>query len=264
MSNPKISLLGPHEPDPFSFYNETGSAPVLVVCDHASRAVPQCLNQLGLTDDVFEKHVAWDIGTNLLGPELADALQAPAILAGYSRLVVDLNRRLDDPTAFIEISDGIKIPGNVKLSKKQRQTRTEQLYHTYHGAIDTRLKRFLSENVIPVVISVHSFTPSLNAFERPWEIGVLWDRDPRIARPLINALDKQGYCVGDNQPYSGKDPHDYTIDHHAEAQGLPYVSLEIRQDLITDPRGASKWAAVLSGALKPILADSDLYKYRSD
>jgi predicted N-formylglutamate amidohydrolase len=114
--------------------------------------------------------------------------------------------------------------------------------------------------VVPALIAVHSFTPVFQRMRRPWQIGILWDADPRIPVPLIKALRAQGIAVGDNAPYSGKAPADHTIDHHAEAQGLPHVSIEIRQDLVDHPAGVQRWAGILGEALARILANEGLYR----
>ncbi len=258
------SLIGPDDPAPFQWHNLSGGASVLVVCDHAGRAIPKSLRQLGLKDSDLEKHIAWDIGTDLLGPKLAEALDAPAILASYSRLVVDLNRGLDDPTVFIQNSDGVAIPGNLKMEAQDRASRITLLYESYHRAVEDKLNEFTNSGTTPAIVSVHSFTPRMQDFERPWEIGILWDRDPRIAQPLIKKLESLGLCVGDNQPYSGKAPHDYTIDHHAERCGFPNVSLEIRQDLVSEPRQVSKWVGVLKDTLGEILKDPKLFQRLPD
>jgi predicted N-formylglutamate amidohydrolase len=253
-------LIGPGDPPPYMTYNDHGQAPVLLVADHASPFFPAAMNQLGLADWVLERHVAWDIGSDQLTRYLADALDAQAVLAGFSRLIVDPNRKLDDPTAFVQVSDGIAIPGNLDLDEEQKALRVQSFFQPYHGAIAARLERFRSRGLVPAFISVHTCTPVFDRVVRPWHVGVMWDRDPRIAVPLMEHLrGMEGVCIGDNEPYSGRHPHDFTIDFHAEPAGLPHVGIEVRQDLVTDDRGATKWAEILAQALRPILANRELF-----
>ena len=257
----RYPLIGPGDPPPFMTYNDHGQAPVLLVADHASPFFPAAMNQLGLADWVLEQHVAWDIGSDRLTHFLADALDAPAVLAGFSRLIVDPNRKLDDPTAFIEISDGIAIPGNIDLDEEQKALRVQSFFNPYHGMIARRIGEFGQRGVVPALISIHTCTPVFDRIVRPWHIGIMWDTDPRIAVPLIEHFSASpDICIGDNEPYSGKHPHDFTIDHHAEPAGLPHVGIEVRQDLVTDDQGARKWAGILHTALADILADESLYR----
>ena len=255
------SLIGPGDPPPVSVHNDTGSAKVLVVCDHASRAIPQAMNQLGVADWVLDRHVAWDIGAAAAARALADALDAPAILSGYSRLIVDLNRTLDDITAFVQVSDGVAIPANLDLTDDEKRRRVESFYEPYHAAIAARLEAYQARGITPAVISVHSCTPVFDRVVRQWHVGVMWDKDPRIAAPLIERLSGlDSLCVGDNEPYSGRHPHDFTLDHHAEAAGFPHVGIEVRQDLVATEDGARTWGNLLARALKEILGAEDLYR----
>lgn len=241
-------------------YNDHGTAPVLLVADHASPFFPASMNQLGLADWVLEEHVAWDIGVDGLVRFLADELDAQAVLAGFSRLLIDPNRRLDDPGAIPEISDGIAIPGNLGLDEGQRAMRVHSFYKPYHDAIDQRLDQFRQRAIVPAVIAVHTCSPVFDRVVRPWHIGIMWDKDPRIPRHLLAYFeDHPEVCFGDNEPYSGRHPHDFTIDHHAEAAGLPHAGFEVRQDLVREADGARKWAGILARALKGILADESLY-----
>lgn len=256
-------LLGPADPPPFRYTDRHAFSRRLVVADHAGAAVPACLQGLGLGQDMFRQHIAVDIGSRAMAELLAESLGASLILANYSRLVVDLNRHLDDPTAFIPASDGVIIPGNQNLGAAQKQRRADALYHPYHGAIDNLIDEFMARGCAPVIISMHSFTPVLGRRARPWHIGVLWDKDPRIAGPLLARLRQDpGLIVGDNEPYSGRHPADYTVDHHGEGRGVANVSLEVRQDLIADGAGVRRWGAVLVEALTEILADEALYELR--
>lgn len=255
-------LIAADEAPPFYVLNEQGGAQLLLTGDHVSRAIPRALHNLGLDDWVLHQHVAYDIGTRKLITHLSQHLDAPAVLAGYSRLIVDLNRSLDDPTAFPPDSDGILIPGNAGLSDADRALRIQSFYRPYRDAIEAMLDRYRTRGMVPALISIHSFTPELAGVPRPWHVGILWDVDPRIPVPLIKRLRSQGFAVGDNQPYSGRHPADYTIDHHAEAAGLPHVSIEIRQDLVDTEEGAERWATILHEALAEILADPGLYRLR--
>lgn len=248
-------LLGPADPPPFRFIDRSGSAGCLVVADHAGDAVPACLQGLGLEQDVFRQHIAVDLGTRALAVLLAELLGASLVLANYSRLVVDLNRHLDDPTAFIPESDGVIIPGNDNLSAAEKQRRADAIYRPYHSAIDNLIDDLIKRGSVPVIISAHSFTPVLAGRLRPWHIGVLWDKDPRIARPLLARLRQNPELnVGDNEPYSGRHPSDYTVDHHGEGRGVANVSIEVRQDLLGDGAGVERWGALLAEALSEILA----------
>jgi predicted N-formylglutamate amidohydrolase len=241
------SLVGPDDPPPYVILHEHGSAPVLVVCDHASRAFPRSLGRLGLPELPSWQHVAWDIGAGELARGLAHALDAPAVLAGYSRLVVDCNRSPDDPEVFRRVSDGWVIPGNQSLTDADRRARLAYLFDPYHEAIEAMLAGFRARAVTPLLVSVHTFTPVMAGHERPWHVGVLWDQDETTARRMMAGLRAiEGLVVGDNEPYSGKHPSDYTVDRHAEQGGLPHVCIEVRQDLLESPAGIERWVRILA------------------
>lgn len=246
-------LLWAGEPAPFEeCWPGLPEFPVLLVCDHASSRVPIALASLGVSAADLDCHIGVDIGAAALTRELAGLLRVPAVLSGYSRLVVDCNRHLDDPSAFPETSDGVAIPANRALDAEERRTRTDALYWPYHAAIAGCLERL---GPLPGLIAIHSFTPRINGLDRPWQVGVLWDEDARLAAPLLETLRADvSLCVGDNEPYSGRHPAGYTIDAHAENRGLLHVSIEVRQDLLVTREGVCHWAALLSSALRPILA----------
>ena len=255
------SLIGPGDAPPFMTYNDHGRAPVLLVADHASPYFPAAMNQLGLADWVLERHVAWDIGVDELTRCLADELDAPAVMAGFSRLIVDPNRKPEDPSAFPPISDGIAIPGNLELDNWQKALRIQSFFKPYHDAITARLKRFERQGVCPAMIAVHTCTPEFDRIVRPWHVGVMWDKDPRLPQAVLEHFSGQdAICVGDNEPYSGRHPHDFTIDYHAEPAGLPHIGFEVRQDLVSDRAGARKWASILAGAMQAALSDPGLYR----
>jgi predicted N-formylglutamate amidohydrolase len=185
---------------------------------------------------------------------LAESLGVTAVLAGYSRLVVDCNRDLLDPGAFLEFGDGIVVPGNRHLSPAQKTARADAIYWPYHRAIDAEIKRLTGVLRSPGVLAIHSFTPVLDGVSRPWEFGILWDADRRISDILIRELTAAGFVVGDNEPYSGRAPQDFTIDNHAEAAGLPHVGIEVRQDLIDNDEGVAGVAAILHASIQQIPA----------
>jgi predicted N-formylglutamate amidohydrolase len=242
-------LLAADEPASFSILNPSAGKPLLLVCDHASRVFPRALGDLGLDPLARRCHLALDIGAGALTAKLSESLGATAVLAGYSRLVVDCNRDLLDPGAFLEFGDGIVIPGNRNLRPEQKAARAEAIYWPYHRAIDAEIKRLAGEGRSPAVIAIHSFTPVLDGISRPWEFGILWDADPRIADILMRELAGAGFEVGDNEPYSGRAPQDFTVDNHAEAAGLPHAGIEVRQDLISDDAGVASVAGILHGII---------------
>ncbi len=236
-------------------------ARVLLVCDHAGKLVPRALNRLGLADAALSQHIGWDIGAGDVTRNLAQALFLPAMLSGYSRLVIDCNRDPDDPTSIAPVSDGVAIPGNRDLDAAQRKARRRHLFEPYHAAISSWIETALGRGIFPALIGLHSFTPSLDGNDRPWHIGVLWDDDGRIALPLLASLrGETELIVGDNQPYSARQPVGYTMRHHASNRGLPHVTVEIRQDLIAADAGAREWASRLARVLRPILDDDSIYR----
>lgn len=235
----------------FEILNPDGRAPVLLVCDHASRAFPPHLGTLGVAQpDTFE-HIAWDIGAAAVTRGLAAVLDAPAVLCRWSRLVVDCNRRLTDPSAFVGISDGIPVPGNQSMTADDREWRIKAIWEPYHAAIDAQLDAIMARDVVPAFVSVHSFTPLLGEAARPWHVGILWDKDDRIPRPVLESLRSvEGLHVGDNEPYSGRHPTDYTLHAHAALRGLPYVGFEVRQDLLATAAGIDYWVGLLAQAIR--------------
>ncbi|MEO3434782.1 N-formylglutamate amidohydrolase [Inquilinus sp. CAU 1745] len=254
----RYPLIGEDDPPPFAHVNAEGAAPALLVADHAGRAFPKALGWLGLGDAALGRHVAYDIGVDWLTRRLAVLLDAPALIHRYSRLILDPNRPLDDPTSICAISDGVIVPGNRHLSAAEAEARADSFFHPYHNAIGAEIDGFLGRGVTPAFISVHSFTPEMRGFRRPWEIGVLWGDDGRMAVPLMTALEKDGVLVGDNEPYSGKHTHGHTVEEHALPRRLPNVLLEFRQDLVTNEEDAHRWADRIAGPLLDLLADPAL------
>lgn len=258
-------LLGPGDPPPVTTVNEGGRAPLLFVCDHASGRMPKSLGTLGLDAVALTEHVAIDIGAEMLTRLLAERFDASAVLAMYSRLVIDCNRDPDDITSIREISDHWVIPGNRRLVPDAARARRKAVFDPYHAAIRARLAAAKADGRTPAVIAVHTFTPQLRGIDRPWHVGILSNRDRRIADPLIAALAADaGLVVGDNQPYSALRFAGYTIMEHAVKTGLPNVMIEVRQDLTAAEHDIARWADVLSQALAPILKDTALYTRLDD
>jgi predicted N-formylglutamate amidohydrolase len=250
--NAETSLLTPSEPSPFYVVNPLSEAPVLLVCDHASCRFPRALGDMGLDPFARRCHLAIDIGAGKLTEKLARSLGVTAVIAQYSRLVVDCNRQLMDPGAFLEYGDGILVPGNRNLTQADKDARANAIYWPYHKAIDEQIKRLRAIGPKPAFISVHSFTPVLNGVSRDVQMGVLWDKDSSLSDIFIEEFRAAGFLTGDNEPYSGRAPQDFTIDHHAEEIELPHVGIEVRQDLIDDIAGVNEIAPVMHDIIASI------------
>jgi len=245
---------------PYELVAGNSDAHLIFLCDHASNYVPPELAGLGLNKHVFDRHIAYDIGVAELTRGLAAHFNAPAVLSKFSRLLIDPNRGEDDPTLIMRLSDGAVIPANSRLDEEGEKDRLEQFYHPYHRAISRIIDRALSREIVPVLISIHSFTPAWKGVSRPWHAGILWDRDPRFALPLIAALrGQQDITVGDNQPYSGALKGD-CLYRHGTSRGLAHGLVEVRQDLIGDGAGLEEWLERLVRAIKKAMAAKDLHK----
>ena len=256
-----MSLLAPGEPPAFEIINPDGTAPFLLICDHASNRVPKSLGDLGVSARAFEQHVAWDIGAFDAARHLSRRFDATLIHTNYSRLVIDCNRRPESPGLCPPTSDGIDVPANQGLAAEERQRRLDLLHRPYHDAVETWIAGQRQKGHVPAIVSIHSCTPVMAGFNRPWHLGILWNEDERIAKPLIQTLCRNvEHCIGDNQPYTGKTQSGYSIPFHAERNKLPHVMVEIRQDLVGTRAEAERWADVFGDAIQPILADKGLYK----
>ena len=248
-------LLGDQDPPPYRVANPDGGASLLLTCDHASNTIPASLGTLGIARGDLERHIGWDLGARDVTLRLAERFDAPAILSGYSRLVIDCNRKPGSATSILSVSDQTPVPGNVGLTQFDVQRRVDALFKPYHSAISRRLSSMMREGVTPLFVAIHSFTPRLGGFDRPWHFGVLWDEDPRIACPLIEALRcNPGIVVGDNEPYSARDHFDFSQEFHASTQGIPSALVEIRSDLIQDESGTTLYADFLGNALESAIS----------
>lgn len=213
---------------------------IVAICDHASNAVPAGI-ELGIGPKMLEKHIAWDIGAAGVVERMARRHGIPAHLACVSRLAIDFHREEESPGLIPETSDGHLIPGNLGAD---RNARIHELYRPYHAA----LAKWLDAAEPALILSIHSFTPKLESKpeeERPWEVALLYNEDDRAARLAMRYFAAQGCQVGDNQPYSGKTLN-ATMNRHAEKFGRPYCAIEIRNDLISNEGGQSRWAAMIA------------------
>jgi predicted N-formylglutamate amidohydrolase len=236
---------------PFDVVDGDPASGLIIVCDHAENRLPAKYGDLGLPESEFSRHIAYDIGAGAVSRALAKSLGVPAVLSTFSRLLIDPNRGEDDPTLIMRISDRAVVLGNAGVDAAERAYRIANFHAPYHAAIDAAINRGMATGVPPVLLSIHSFTPAWAGKVRPWHAGILWDADPRMAVPLIEALrEEPDLLVGDNEPYSGSLTND-TMYRHGTRRGLAHALLEIRQDLIADPEGVAEWA----GRLAPIVVE---------
>ena len=230
-----------------------GDSRLLLLCDHASAALPDAYGRLGLEPALFATHIASDIGAATVTRALAARFGAAALLGRWSRLLIDLNRGEDDPTLVMKLSDGSIIPGNRAAGPDEVARRIRDFHAPYHDAVRAELDRIGPKAAI---ISIHSFTPAWKGNPRPWEIGVLWDKDRRLAGPLMARLTQHAMIWGDNEPYSGALEND-CLNRHGTRRGLPHVLVEIRQDLIATDAMAQGFAHKLAFVLDAALGDME-------
>lgn len=233
-------------------YNTQADSPFLLICEHASNFIPEEYDNLGLSKEDLQKHIAWDIGAGEVTRYLSDFLKAPAILAEISRLVIDVNRPLDHPTLIVREGEGKTVPGNQNLGKEEINRRIREIYAPFHNEIAEEIDRRLKKRQIPMTIDIHSFTSKFFNIKRPWHIGFLWAQDKRATAHIMSYFKNKGYCVGDNQPYDARQVHGTTVNRHCDTQRLPNVLIEIRHDLIDTKDKAKKWAHMLSEALQEL------------
>ena len=257
-------MLGPADPPPFRRINGRGSTPCLIVCDHASAAIPDALGDLGIDNAFRFEHIAWDIGAAWITERLAERFDAPALLAGYSRLVADCNRYLADPAVFIETSDTIEVSGNRAMTGQDRARRVEAIWRPYHDAIFEALEGFEENGITPALISVHTMTPQMRGRDpRPEAFTVCWDLDDRMAAPVLDRMrETDGIIVGDNHPYGLDIGEDFTVPEHAMRRGLAHLQFEVRQDLVANEDEARRWADLVHELTADLIADEGLRAVR--
>ena len=248
---------------PFITLEGDNSLGLLLLADHARRDLPAAYGDLGLPASEFERHIAYDIGVEAVTRKLAALTGAPAVMAGFSRLLIDPNRGEDDPTLIRQLYDGTIVPANYPMDAAERERRLANYYRPYHEAVAAAVSAVAeASGRAPFVFSIHSFTPRMQNRPRPWQVGVLWDSDPRAVRPLLELLAADTtLTVGDNEPYDGALRGD-TMYRHCIVPGIAHALIEIRQDLIADDNGAEEWAARLAPMLDAINRQPDIHEYR--
>lgn len=246
-------LLEPDEPHPATVHRENGTSDLFITCDHAGKRIPRRLGDLGLPAGERERHIAWDIGILETSKRMADILDATLVAQVYSRLVVDCNRDPSMQSYIAAISEATAIPGNIGLSDEQVAARTREIYKPYHDRIVSLLDARAAAKRRTVLVAMHSFTPVFKGIARPWQIGLLYNRDKSVARILHELLSTTCLTVGDNEPYAITDTSDYGIPVHGEQRGIPSIEIEIRQDLIAHEPGQREWAQRMAWMFRQVL-----------
>ncbi|HUU66706.1 MAG TPA: N-formylglutamate amidohydrolase [Methyloceanibacter sp.] len=252
----RLGTLVQEESGEKPYRNITGdlSLGLLILCDHAENRIPEEYGTLGLRPEDLHRHIAFDLGAAGVAARLAEALGAPAVLSRFSRLLIDPNRGPDDPTLLMQLSDGLVIPGNVGLRPDEIEARIERFHRPYDQAVGRAVEAGIAAGKPPVIVSIHSFTQAWKGVARPWAAAVLWDKDPRFALPLLDALRTiPDVEVGDNVPYSGQLKGD-TLYRHATMRGLAHALIELRQDLIFGEEGQAEWAHHLARVVPEALS----------
>ncbi|MDO9415169.1 N-formylglutamate amidohydrolase [Pararhizobium sp.] len=257
-----MGVSGTIDFEPFEIIEGNNGDGLVLLGDHAMRQLPSGYGSLGLPNAAFERHIAYDIGIEPLTRALSARLEAPAVLGCFSRLLIDPNRGEDDPTLIMKISDGAIIPGNHPITPEEWDNRLNRYHRPYHRAVSQTIGTVAATTgKAPLVVSMHSYTPSWKGVPRPWHAAVLWDNDPRAVVPLLEALRREpGLLVGDNEPYDGALRND-TMFRHCMASGIPHVLIEVRQDLIATADGVEEWTNRLAPILEELNRRPDLHVY---
>ncbi|HET7883890.1 MAG TPA: N-formylglutamate amidohydrolase [Acetobacteraceae bacterium] len=244
-------LLQARDPSPVRVLRESGQSVLFLTADHAGRAIPQRLGRLGVAESELDRHIAWDIGIAGVTERLSETLDATAVLQTYSRLVIDCNRDPAVPSSMPEVSELTAIPGNVGLPDADRAARVTEIFEPYHARIRALLDARAAAGQRTIYVAMHSFTPSFKGESRAMQVGVLYNRDARLAQIMLDLLRAEGdLTVGDNAPYAVSDVTDYGVPVHAEPRGLAHVEIEIRQDLLAEEAGQAAWAARFARLLR--------------
>ena len=251
-----------------NFIKRTGSInDYLVICDHSSNNIPAEYNNLYISKKILNSHRAFDIGASEVASELSNLLECNLVMANFSRLLIDPNRGDDDPTLVPKISEGKIIKGNLNISLLkndiEKNKRINIFYQPYHDQINKFINNAFSENKIPKILSIHSFTPMWKGKKRETDVGILWDKDDRLSKIFLNSFTNLN--LGNNKPYNGRLKND-TLYKHATMRGLPHVLIELRQDLLKKRKDRLQWAKKIHNVLKnneKIIDSFSIKKYGS-
>ena len=248
-------MIKPLQPPVYDIHNENGKAPLLIGCDHADNRIPESLSNLGLEPEHLESHIALDVGAKQVSMLLSEMFDAPLIMAGYSRLVIDLNRYPHDPSLILDVSDGIPVPGNMNLDAASRQERIDTFFDPYHRKYDEMARDIMERHDAPLLLALHSFSPIYGGQQRPWHYGVMWDEYPgNVRKQLLEGLNSlDGLVIGDNKPYTGHSPQGYAHVEHGHKHNMRVALLEIRHDLISKPIDQKRSAELLYKVFKDII-----------
>lgn len=236
----------------YELINPQGRFPLILTCEHASYSLPTEYQGLGVTESDVQRHIGWDIGARAVVAQLAQVLDAPAICSGYSRLLIDCNRALNDHDLIVEQSDHTIVPGNHNLTVEERQRRIAHFYDPYHEAIDFLVQSHAGQPL--TLLSVHSFTPVLGKKERRFDLGVLFDAYDDLAHEVGQRLHHEGHRVRYNEPYSGYDGLIFSARNHGEKNGIVYLELEVNQNLIETTEGAARIGTVVSNVCRALFS----------
>ena len=245
--------------------NEYKESNFLIICDHASNHIPDEYKNLGLKKEILTTHIAYDLGVKEVATYLSKQLKCPLVMSDFSRLLIDANRGIDDPTLIMKISDGKIIRGNEGISFlkncNEKKHRVASYYNIYHNKISEIISRLLKKNIFPAIISIHSFTPSFGGNKRSTELGILWDSDNRLPDIFFSYLNKnhKDIIVGNNKPYSGRMKND-SLYRHGTKQGLANILIEIRQDLIIDSAKQKEFSKLIAQPLLENKTNVHLFK----
>jgi predicted N-formylglutamate amidohydrolase len=245
-----FQLLAAGEPPAVFASRRAGKSPFVITVDHASRRIPRYLGDLGLSPAELVRHIAWDIGAFEVAQQVSVILDAPLVAQNYSRLVIDCNRSTADPASITTLSELTRIPGNMNLPREQIAARRREIFQPYHDHLRGLLDERARAGLPTILIVQHSMTNVFKGVRREMHAAVLYDKDPRFARCLLEVLRSEpGLIVGDNEPYSGRHKIGYTAPEHGEARGIPHVEVELRQDLIESAAGQQEWSERMASAL---------------
>jgi len=246
-STSQTPLLGENDPPVYNIVNPDSESPLLLVCEHAGQAIPEKLQDLGLSQQELSLHIAWDIGASALCHQIANSLGCCAILQNYSRLVIDCNRPPQANDAMPSVSDGVTIPGNSALSDEMKTERVSSIFEPFQASVSN----ILEIKNIRYALSIHSFTPKFQGQSRPWDIGFLFRSDNKSSQQLAAFIhvENPGLNIGMNEPYKIDDTSDWFVPRHCEPRRIAHSLIEVRNDHLIDQAGQQEWAKKLSSAI---------------